>query len=46
MRMRARKTWRHFKYWLLKKMFSEEERKVLFNIRMSFYEYQTKGEME
>lgn len=35
--MKMRKIWRRFKYWLMLKMFSEEERKVLFNIRMGFY---------
>lgn len=37
MRFRLRKKWRHIKYWLIKKLLSEEERKVLFNIRMGFY---------
>lgn len=39
MRYKIRKTWRHIKYWLVNKLIPEEEKKVLFNIRMGFYGY-------
>lgn len=43
MKYKIRKVWRSFKYWLANKMFSEEEKKVLFNIRMGFYGYKEGG---
>lgn len=46
MHYKTRKRWRKIKYWLIKKMFTEEEWKVFLNIQMGFYGYEKKGETE